>query len=125
MAAVNRAVLLLGHGSRAQDAHDSMYRVTEVLRAEGQFISVECAFLEINQPDIPGGLDLCRAAGATEITVVPYFLSMGRHVKEDLPRIISEWGATNPGIKVIQSEHLSFSPHMVALVRERIEGATS
>jgi sirohydrochlorin ferrochelatase len=125
MTVVNRAVLLLGHGSKAQDAHESMYRVAEVLRAEGQFISVECAFLEINQPDIPHGLDLCWAAGATEIVIVPYFLSMGRHVKEDLPRIISEWGLSNPAVKVIQAEHLSFSPHMVALVRERIFGAIS
>lgn len=120
---VKTAILLIGHGSRAEAANESQYRVAADLKSSGRYQVVECAFLEINQPDIPAGLSLCRAAGATKIVVVPYFLHMGTHVRKDLPRIIGAWWLENSEIEVVDSPPLGYSPKITELVEERIDQA--
>lgn len=117
------AILLLGHGSRAVDANEAMHRVAADLRATGQYAIVECAFLEINQPDIPAGLTRCLEAGATHIIVIPYFLHLGNHVKKDLPEIIGNWQEAHPTIAVTVGQHFGYSPKIVELVQERISQA--
>ena len=122
-AIIKPAVLLLGHGSRLLEANESMYRVASDLRATQQYLTVECAFLEINAPDIPAGLTNCQEAGATQIIVIPYFLHLGRHVKEDLPRIIAAWQNQNPSPQVILGQPFGYSPRLVELVQDRIDEA--
>ena len=117
------AILLLAHGSRASDANQALYQIAREIEATNQYASVECAFLEMNQPDIPTGLTLCHEAGATHIVIVPYFLHLGRHVREDLPRLISQWSASQPGVRVTVGSSLGYSPKLVALVQERIAQA--
>ena len=112
------AILLIGHGSRAVEANEAMYRVAEDLKAS--YPLVECAFLEISQPDIPTGLSNCRASGAVRIIAIPYFLHMGNHVQKDLPGIIGAWQAANPGIEVTTGRHFGYSPVLTNLVQERI-----
>lgn len=119
------AILLLGHGSRASEANTAMYRVADDLRAGGQYAFVTCAFLELNDPDIPAGLNLCREAGIDQIVVIPYFLHLGRHVQEDLPRIIGEWQTANPSVAVRLGQPFGYSPRLVELVQERINQALS
>jgi sirohydrochlorin ferrochelatase len=117
------AILLIGHGSRAEGANEGQYRVAADLRSSGRYALVECAFLEINQPDIPAGLTACREAGASRIVVMPYFLHLGNHVRQDLPRIIGEWQQANPGLEVSLSPPLGYSPRLTGLVEERIRQA--
>ena len=50
----------------------------------------ECAFLEIESPSIPAGIDKCVGQGATDVTILLNFLNSGRHVDEDIPRIVDE-----------------------------------
>lgn len=114
------AVLLIGHGSRAGGANEAQYRVAQDLRGSGRYHAVECAFLEINQPDIAAGLAACKQAGAARIVVVPYFLHMGTHVRRDLPRIIGEWWADNSEIEIVEGSPLGYSPKITDLVEERI-----
>ncbi len=114
------AILLLAHGSRAMDANGALFRVADDLRFNGQFELVECAFLELTQPDIRTGLDNCRSAGVRRVIIIPYFLHLGRHVKEDLPGIINAWCELNPGISVTIGSHLGYSPKLTELVKERI-----
>ena len=44
---------------------------------------VEAAFLELAEPDLPGAVRRLAARGADRIVVIPYFLTMGRHVELD------------------------------------------
>lgn len=116
-------MLLLGHGSKAIGANDGMYQIAATLKTTGQFYLVECAFLEVNKPDIATGLTNCQEAGAKRIVIIPYFLHFGSHVQRDLPNIISGWQEHNPAIEIIMGQHLGFSPLLVSLVQERINEA--
>ena len=81
------ALLLIAHGSRREASNQEVRELAdEFERLVGdRFERVVPAFLELAEPDIPTGVDLCVEAGATSVTAVPYFLSAGRHVASDIP----------------------------------------
>jgi sirohydrochlorin ferrochelatase len=117
------AILLVSHGSKARNANQSLFELAAALEATGEYLKVQYAFLELNTPTIPEGLALCQQAGAREIILIPYFLSMGMHVREDLPRLIREWEAGNPETPVKTAGPLGLSPIMVSLLQERVNSA--
>jgi sirohydrochlorin ferrochelatase len=119
------AILLLGHGSRAQEANEAMYRVAQDLKEQGQYSIVECAFLEFNAPDIAGGLSLCKEQGAKRVIIIPYFLHAGVHVLKDLPRIIGDWWGANEATEVLLGKPFGYSPLITQLVQQRIEEVVS
>lgn len=82
-----KSLLLVAHGSRRVQSNDEIRSLAQVVaeRAGDRFDLVDCAFLELAEPSIPDGIQSCIDRGATEVVVVPYFLSAGRHVAEDIP----------------------------------------
>ena len=52
----------------------------------------------------PCDADLLReiqlASGAREIRLVPFFLGVGRHLREDLPRLLEQLRGLHPGVSV-------------------------
>lgn len=87
-----RALLVVAHGSRREASNEEVRALAaEVARQAGQtFGAVSCAFLELAEPSIPRGLEDLAADGAQEIVVLPYFLSAGRHVVEDIPAEVAK-----------------------------------
>ena len=87
-----KALLVVAHGSRRQASNDEVREMTKRLaeRAGGEFGDIRCAFLELAEPSIPDGIGQCVDAGANEVIVLPYFLSAGRHVSEDIPAEIAK-----------------------------------
>src|SRR3972149_4250761 len=120
---MRRAILLLGHGSRAEDANMGMYEVIREIGETTEYDIVEAGFLELNHPSIPEAIDLCVEKGAEEVIVIPYFLHMGRHVLEDLPKEIEKGRRKHPGISILLGPHLGFHKKLVELVLERVEEA--
>ncbi len=118
---VKTAVLLVGHGSRAQNANDALFRVVEHFQKAWPHRILKAAFLEISYPSIPEGIDLCVAGGSERIIVIPYFLFRGNHVAVDLPVFIEEGRRKYPDIDVILGPHLGFHPKMIEIVDERIQ----
>lgn len=82
-----KALLLVAHGSRRAASNEEVRALTRRLAAQAgdKFGKVTCAFLELAEPSIPDGIQACIDAGADQVIVVPYFLSAGRHVIEDIP----------------------------------------
>ena len=117
------AVLLLGHGSKAEGANEAMHRVEADLRDQHPGWIVESAFLEINRPSIPEGIELCTGLGAGRIVLLPYFLHLGNHVAKDLPRLMAEGQARHPEAEIILGPHLGYHPKLAEIVQERLAEA--
>ena len=82
-----KSLVIVAHGSRRQASNDEVRELSsriESLTGES-FDQVKTAFLELAEPSIPGGIEQCIEKGAKEIIVLPYFLSAGRHVTDDIP----------------------------------------
>ena len=59
-----KAIILLGHGSRAEGANRDMYKVVDIFQKKWPERIVTAAFLEINEPSIPDCIDTCAKKGA-------------------------------------------------------------
>ncbi len=114
------AVILLGHGSKAAEANDAMYEVVRRLQERWPYYRFSAAFLEINAPSVPEGIDRCAEAGAERILLLPYFLHLGNHVQKDLPGFMEEGRQRHPGLEISLGPHLGFHGKLVEIVEDRL-----
>ncbi len=105
-----KSILLVAHGSRRGASNDEVRELAAELgklRPDDEL--VECAFLELAEPSIPDGIQHCIDQGATTVTVLPYFLSAGRHVAEDIPHEVAIKQEQHPDIDIHISDYLGSS----------------
>ena len=102
------ALLLIAHGSRREASNQEVRELAERLAqlAAQRFDCVVPAFLELAEPSIQAGIDTCAKAGATTVTVVPYFLSAGRHVASDIPAELGKAARKHQGLAIYQCDYL-------------------
>lgn len=91
-----KATILFAHGSR-----DPLWRKpVEAIAARVQSLDpaglVGCAYLELTDPPLMTCATVLIDQGAQNITVVPLFLGVGRHAREDLPVLMAELKAAFP-----------------------------
>jgi sirohydrochlorin ferrochelatase len=114
------AILLMAHGSRIPEANDAVHAIAEMVKEiSGQGI-VEVSFREQHLPNIQQGIDACVARGADRILLVPYFLFVGAHVREDLPEEMAEARKRHPGVEFAMAGHLGVHRKLAEIVVERI-----
>ena len=112
------ALLLIAHGSRREASNTEVRELASRLEriAGDRFDCVVPAFLELAEPDIPAGVDLCVKAGATNITAVPYFLAAGRHVVSDIPAELEKAAHMHQAVTIQQSDYLGKHESIVELL---------
>ena len=113
------ALLLIAHGSRRAEANADLEYVAEQLRGRGTYPDVQVSYLEIAEPSIDAGGALCAARGAELVILLPYFLSPGRHVVEDLTAARDRLAATFPAVRFVLAEPLGRHPRLLDIVEER------
>lgn len=113
---VKRGTILLAHGSR-----DPMWRqpVEAVARHIGIMSPdtyVSCAYLEITAPDLATSVANLLPLGVSSITVVPLFLGIGKHAREDLPRLIAKLRIRHPQIEFILKPAIGEETQVLELI---------
>ena len=93
-----RGVILFAHGSRDPLWHQPVQAVARRVAALDPSVLVRCAYLELTVPDLPTSAADLAAAGVCAITVVPMFLGVGKHAREDLPQLMADLQTTHPHI---------------------------
>jgi sirohydrochlorin ferrochelatase len=116
-------LLIIAHGSRRATSNDEVRALAARIKdsPECPYDDVRCAFLELSEPLIPAGLEQCIDNGATQITVLPYFLAAGRHVVTDIPAEINPVSEKHPDIKIELAPHLGASDNMAAFMLQHTE----
>lgn len=98
---MKRAIVLFGHGSRDPRWRDPMDALAARLQQRAPALHVACAFLELQAPDLHGCVDALVAGGVDAVAIVPVFFGLGRHAREDLPRLVDAIRARHPGLQVL------------------------
>jgi sirohydrochlorin ferrochelatase len=119
------AILLLGHGSRAPEAGRDMERVAAGLKQKYGYAFVEVCYMSLQEPGVPEVVARCVGKGATRLTVIPYFLHMGQHIREDIPEIFRAEKRKFPDVTIILGPNLGYDEALVDLVRKRVGEAAS
>lgn len=119
----NSGILVVGHGSRREEANEDVREAARRIGTRGGFPLVQAAFLEIREPNIDQGFAELVRQGARHITVHPYFLSPGRHTRGDIPVEVREAADKHPGITYRITEPLTAHQLVIEACVERIREA--
>lgn len=93
------ATILFGHGSRDPLWRVPIDTVAQRMLALDPLCCVRCAFLEITDPDLASTTAELVALGVSAITIVPMFLGVGRHAREDLPELVKALQLDYPRVR--------------------------
>jgi sirohydrochlorin cobaltochelatase len=93
-----RGTILFGHGSRDPLWRQPIEAVASHIQGIAPDVLVRCAYLEITEPDLPTSVAELVAQGVTSISVIPMFLGVGRHAREDLPLLVTNLIAAHPQV---------------------------
>ena len=116
------SVVLFGHGSRDPLWRKPIEAVADRMRSESPAVPVACAYLELTEPALPETVDSLAAQGARTIRIVPMFLGVGRHAREDLPALVQDLRARHPAIAFDLQPSIGEHPAMLALMAEIAAG---
>ncbi len=93
-----QGILLFAHGARDPAWARPFEAIAARMRAAAPGHAIALAYLELMQPGLKDAVAAMRENGCDDITVVPLFLGAGGHVKRDLPALLDELRASNPGL---------------------------
>jgi sirohydrochlorin cobaltochelatase len=92
------AVIVFAHGARDPDWARPIERLAALIGERLPGVRVDCAYLELMQPDLASAVGRAVEAGARRIRIVPAFLAAGGHVKRDLPLAVDALRAAYAGV---------------------------
>jgi sirohydrochlorin ferrochelatase len=112
-------LIVFAHGSRVEEANEAVRRVAALAAQRCGFELWQTAFLELGEPDLPSAVDGLASQGASRIIVTPYFLTMGMHLTQDLPRILKSIAEQHPGVEFECAPPLDGHPALVDILSDR------
>jgi sirohydrochlorin cobaltochelatase len=110
--------ILFGHGSRDPAWRVPIDRVAERMRSIDPMCGVRCAFLELTKPDIQQVASELVAEGTTQIIVLPMFLGVGRHAREDLPLLVKQLQSNYPTVDFVLKPSVGEEPSVIELLAQ-------
>jgi sirohydrochlorin cobaltochelatase len=117
MTAVNaRGIILLAHGSRDERWREPIEAVAARVTALDPQARVVCAYMELATPDLRTASAALIASGARSLRVVPLFLGMGKHAREDLPLQLEALRGTWPKVEFQLANIVGEEPELVELL---------
>jgi sirohydrochlorin ferrochelatase len=117
------ALILFSHGSVLCGAGETLREHAARLKTGGGYALVEVGFLNYTEPTFAEAAARCHEAGATGITVVPYFLVPGKFVKVDLPAQIAEVRQRWPEMEFRVAPPIGFDTRLADALLELAAGA--
>ena len=114
------SVLLIAHGSRRAEANDDLVKLAKLVSARGEYDDVQVSYLELAKPTILEGGRACVERGATQVLMLPYFLSAGVHVVMDLEESRQQLANEFPQVDFRLCPHLGLHPLMADIVLARL-----
>lgn len=118
---MSQAILLVAHGSRRAEANADLIRLAEMISDKVSEEIIEIGYLELTEPTIPDGLKKCAERGATDVAILPYFLSQGSHVASDLVQFKEDFIAEHPEISCKVCPPIGLHGKLVELMLLRLK----
>lgn len=116
-------LIVFAHGSSVPEANAAVMRVSAAMQTAGNYPHVETAFLEAAKPDLADAVAALAARGIQRIVVLPYFLTLGIHLRRDLPRIVGELETAHPGLRIEVTDPLDGHPGLAQILLDRARSA--
>jgi sirohydrochlorin ferrochelatase len=117
-------VILLGHGSRREEANDEIRAIARMVQAGDKGGCYEVAYLSFANPSLTDAAEDLIDKGFDNIIVMPVFLVTGNHITRDIPSKLLMLKTSYPEVNFIMAKHFGAHPEIVKIVQERIMAAS-
>jgi sirohydrochlorin cobaltochelatase len=131
-------IIIFAHGSRDPLWRGPLEAVAQRIRQDAAQALVACAYLELCEPSLPDAVsamierlqktpdlialraDSIRASGLKrlKIRVVPMFLGMGKHAREDLPQLAAALRLTHPAVEFEIAQTIGEDERVISLLAQ-------
>jgi sirohydrochlorin ferrochelatase len=115
--------ILFAHGSSIESANEAVRTVASQFAASGAYDAVEAAFLEGGSPDLVTSVSRLAERGVGRVIVIPYFLTLGLHLKRDLPKLVEQACEAHPALSIEVTPPLDGHPALIDALIGRAQGA--
>lgn len=113
------AVLLIGHGSKEDTTAEVLKKIAKDLEKSIEK-KVFYAFLDFNSPNIGEALNNIYEKGMKKVTVLPYFLFSGIHIKKDIPQILKSFKKSHSDMFIEFAPPIDYHPLMIEILKEKL-----
>jgi sirohydrochlorin cobaltochelatase len=117
---LQRPLLAIGHGTRDADGRQAFIDFIEAYQAADRSRPVIPCFLELTEPTIQAGVDLCVEQGYTELSALPILLFAARHNKFDVTNELDRARERHPQVTFHYGRHFGITPGLLDLWRDRL-----
>lgn len=118
-----RGLLLVAHGTPYPEANGPVTwaaaRLAQVTGVDAWIV----AYLDCNPPHVLQAVELLAAGGIRRVDLLPYFLQQGRHVREDMPRLVALAQARHPDLLLRLAPSLGDDPRLADVIADRLAQA--
>jgi len=111
-----RGTILSAHGSRDPLWRKPIESVAVRIQEIDPQVQVRCAYLELTVPDLASSAAELVSLGVTSITVVPFFLGVGKHAREDLPLLMTDLQTQHPKVTFVLRPAIGEEAQMIELM---------
>lgn len=116
--------LLIDHGSRRAAANRLIEEVAARVKEHlGGDAIVEGAHMELAEPSVAVAFARCLEQGATRVVAQPFMLTKGRHVSDDIPRLVAQASRDSGGVDYVIAAPLGSHDGVIEAVVARCDDA--
>jgi sirohydrochlorin cobaltochelatase len=115
-----RPLLAIGHGTRNERGKQTFLDFVETYQKLDTSRPVIPCFLELTEPTIQKGVEVCVEQGYTDITALPVLLFAARHNKFDVTNELDRSRAPYPQLSFNYGRHFGITPKIIELWRDRL-----
>nr|WP_106780529.1 sirohydrochlorin chelatase [Lysinibacillus timonensis] len=115
-----QAVLYVAHGSRVKAGIDEAIHFIDTVKPQINVDIQEICFLELAEPSILKGIDICISKGATSIAIIPILLLSANHAKQDIPHEIKKAKERYPSIPMSVGKPFGVDERLINSLHDRV-----
>ncbi len=116
---MDKTLLILAHGSKAQSTTEVIYQVREEIAKRNLYKEVKVAFMEFNHPNICEAFDEIYKEGSREVIAVPMFLFEGNHIRYDIPEELTKVKNVYPDLEISLAKPIGSDRRIADILIER------
>jgi sirohydrochlorin cobaltochelatase len=111
-----RGIVLFAHGSRDARWREPVEAVAARIGELDPAVAVRCAYLEAATPDLATAVGELVDAGVQAVDVLPIFLGVGKHLREDLPGLVDALRQARPQVAFTLRPAVGETPELIDLL---------
>jgi sirohydrochlorin cobaltochelatase len=111
---------MIGHGTKDTEGRNAFLEFAEIYQKLDASRPVIPCFLELTDPTIQQGVDLCIEKGYTEISALPILLFAARHNKFDVTNELDRAKQRYPQLNFYYGRHFGINPEILQLWSDRL-----